>query len=101
MRALAQSSPKKLENIPSLKEQGVNVELGNWRGVFGAPGITPQQRDALVRLVRSATETPAWKATLAKLGWEPWFLGGEDYAKFLREDEKRVAAIIQSLGLKK
>jgi putative tricarboxylic transport membrane protein len=101
MRALAQSSPKKLDSIPSLKEQGVNVELGNWRGVFGAPGITPQQRDALVRLVRSATETPAWKATLEKLGWEPWYLGGEDYAKFIREDEKRVAAIIGSLGLKK
>jgi putative tricarboxylic transport membrane protein len=101
MRALAQSSPKKLEGIPSLKEQRINVELGNWRGIFGAPGITPQQRDALVKLVRSATETPAWKATLEKLGWEGWYLGGEAYAKFLKEDEKRIAGIIQSLGLKK
>jgi len=101
MRALAQSAPKKVEGIPSLKEQGINVELGNWRGVFGAPGITPQQRDALVKLVKSATETPAWKATLDKLGWEPWFLGGDQYKKFLEEDTKRVAAIIESLGLKK
>jgi putative tricarboxylic transport membrane protein len=101
MRALAQSSPKKLENIPSLKEQNINVELGNWRGIFAGPGLTPQQRDALVKLVRSATETPAWKQTLEKLGWEGWYLGGEDYAKFLREDEKRVGAIIESLGLKK
>jgi putative tricarboxylic transport membrane protein len=101
MRALAQSSGKKLEGIASLKEQGVNVELGNWRGVFGAPGITAQQRDALVNLVKSATETPAWKATLDKLGWEPWYLGGDDYAKFIREDEKRVAGIIESLGMKK
>jgi putative tricarboxylic transport membrane protein len=101
MRALAQSSPKKLENIPSLKEQGINVELGNWRGVFGAPGISPAQRDALVKLVRSATETPAWKSTLEKLGWEPWFLAGDDYKKFLDEDTKRVASIIESLGLKR
>ncbi len=28
------------EGIPTLKEQGVNVELGNWRGVFGGPNIT-------------------------------------------------------------
>jgi len=101
MRALAQSSPKKLDGIPSLKEQKINVELGNWRGIFGAPGLTPQQRDGLVKLVKSATETPAWKQTLEKLGWEGWYLGGEDYAKFLREDEKRVGAIIESLGLKK
>ena len=28
-------------NVPTLKEQGINVEIGNWRGVYGAPGITP------------------------------------------------------------
>jgi putative tricarboxylic transport membrane protein len=27
--------------VPTLKEQGINVEIGNWRGVYGAPGITP------------------------------------------------------------
>ena len=101
MRALAQSAPAKVDNIPSLKEQGIDVELGNWRGIFGAPGITPQQRDALIQLVKNATETPAWKATLEKLGWTPVFLAGDAYGKFLDEDTKRVAGIIDSLGLKK
>jgi len=101
MRALAQSSPKKLEGIASLKEQKINVELGNWRGIFGAPGLTPQQRDGLVKLVKSATETPAWKQTLEKLGWEGWYLGGDDYKKFLEEDTKRIQAIMDSLALKK
>ncbi len=101
MRALAQSGPTKEQNIPSLKEQKINVELGNWRGIFGAPGITPQQRDALVKLVKAATETPAWKQTLEKLDWTPVFLGGDDYKKFLDEDTKRIQAIMDSLGLKK
>jgi putative tricarboxylic transport membrane protein len=101
MRALAQSGPTKVEGIPSLKEQKVNVELGNWRGIFGAPGITKAQRDNLVKMVRSATETPAWKGTLEKLGWTPWFLGGDAYDKFIKEDEKRIAGIIESIGLKK
>jgi putative tricarboxylic transport membrane protein len=101
MRALAVSAPAKFEGIASLKEQGVNVELGNWRGVFGAPAITAQQREALVKLVQAATETPSWKATVEKLGWTPVFLGGEEYRKFLDEDTKRVAQIIESLGIKK
>ena len=101
MRALAQSAPTKVDGIPSMKEQGVNVELGNWRGIFGAPGISPQQRDALVKLVKAATETPSWKQTLEKLGWTGEYLGGEEYSRFLVEDTKRVAAIIDSLGLKK
>jgi putative tricarboxylic transport membrane protein len=101
MRALAVSSPKKIEGIASLKEQKINVELGNWRGIFGGPGLTKQQRDNLVKLVQQAVNTPAWKQTLEKLGWEGWFLGGDAYAKFLKEDEQRIAGIIESLGLKK
>ncbi|HYG56310.1 MAG TPA: tripartite tricarboxylate transporter substrate binding protein [Burkholderiales bacterium] len=101
MRALAQSSPTKVDGIPSLKEQGINVELGNWRGVFGAPNLTAQQRDALVKLVRSATETPAWKASAEKLGWSTVFLGGDEFKKFLDEDTQRVAQIIESLGIRK
>ena len=101
MRALALSSPQKSEGIASLKEQGIDVELGNWRGVFGAPGLSPQQRDGLVKLVQSATETPAWKASLEKFGWTPVFLGGEDFRKFLDEDIRRTTQIIESLGLRK
>jgi putative tricarboxylic transport membrane protein len=101
MRALAVSSPAKTDGIASLKEQGVDVELGNWRGIFGAPGITPQQRDALVKMVKEATETKAWKDTLEKLGWTGVFLGGEEYKKFIDEDSKRIGAIIDSLGIKK
>ena len=101
MRALGVSAPNKSDGIPSFKEQGINVELGNWRGIFGAPGITPQQRDALVKLVKAATETPAWKGTLEKMGWSSEFLGGDEYKKFLDEDTRRITTIIESLGLKK
>ncbi|HXG52197.1 MAG TPA: tripartite tricarboxylate transporter substrate-binding protein [candidate division Zixibacteria bacterium] len=101
MRALAVSSPSRIEGIRTLKEQGVDVELANWRGVFGAPGITTPQRDALVKLVRAATETQSWKGALAKYGWAPIFLAGDEYKKFIDQDSKRIAAIIDSLGLKK
>ena len=101
MRALAVSSPSRTDGIATLKEQGIDVELANWRGVFGAPGITTAQRDALVKLVKGATDSAAWKATLEKFGWSPIFLSGDDYKKFVDEDSKRIAGIIDSLGIKK
>lgn len=101
MRALAVSAPAKEEGIPSLKEQGIDVVLGNWRGVFGAPAITTAQRDALVSAVKAATETPLWKETLAKFGWASEFLPGDQYKAFLEEDTRRIAGILDSLGLKK
>jgi putative tricarboxylic transport membrane protein len=101
MRALAVSSPSKIEGFPTLKEQKLNVELANWRGIFGAPGITTAQRDALIKIVQRATESKAWKETLAKLNWSPIFLSGDAYKKFIEEDTKRIADIIDSLGIKK
>lgn len=101
MRALAVSSPAKLEGIASLKEQGIDVELGNWRGVFGAPAITPAQRDALVSSVRTATESAAWKDTLARMGWDAWFLAGDAYKAFVDEETRRARGILESLGLAK
>jgi putative tricarboxylic transport membrane protein len=101
MRALAVSGPARLEGIPTLKEQGVDVVLGNWRGIFAAPGITTPQRDALVNAVKTATESPAWKESLAKYGWEPVFLGGDAYKAFVEEDTRRITGILESLGLRK
>jgi putative tricarboxylic transport membrane protein len=101
MRALAVSAPSRMDGIATLKEQGIDVDLANWRGVFGAPGITTAQRDALVKLVKGATESAAWKSALEKFGWSPVFLAGDDFKKFIDEDSKRIASIIDSLGIKK
>ncbi|MBI2753833.1 MAG: hypothetical protein HYX46_10020 [Betaproteobacteria bacterium] len=40
-------------DLPSFKEQGIDVELGNWRAIFGTPGICVQQRDASVFITPS------------------------------------------------
>jgi putative tricarboxylic transport membrane protein len=101
MRALAVSAPAKTDGVPSLREQGIDVVLGNWRGIFAAPGITPAQRDALVKLVQDATATPSWKGTLEKMGWSGEFLAGEPFRAFLEEDTRRIAGIIDSLGIRK
>jgi putative tricarboxylic transport membrane protein len=101
MRALAVSSPTKMDGFATLKEQKIDVELANWRGIFGAPGITTAQRDGLIKIVRGATESASWKDTLNKLGWSPIYLSGDAYKKFIDEDTKRIAGIIDSLGIKR
>jgi len=100
MRALAVSSPTRTEGFHTLKEQGIDIDLANWRGVFGAPGITTAQRDALIKIIQGATESASWKSTLEKLSWSPIFLSGDAYKKFIEEDSKRIGAIIDSLGIK-
>ena len=101
MRALAVSSPNKQAGIPTLKEQGVNIVLGNWRGVFGAPGITAAQRDALIKAIDAGVKSKAWEETLKKNEWMNVWLAGDDYKKFLDEDIKRIGDILGALSLGK
>jgi putative tricarboxylic transport membrane protein len=101
MRALAVSSPTAFEGIPSLKEQGVNVELANWRGVFGAPGISKAQRDELVKAVEKAVKSKEWKETLKKQDWADYYLPGDAYGQYVADENKRLAGILGELSLGK
>jgi putative tricarboxylic transport membrane protein len=101
MRALAVSSPNKQAGIPTLKEQGINIVLGNWRGVFGAPGISKAQRDELIKAIDAGVKSKAWEETLKKNEWMNVWLAGDDYKKFLDEDIKRISDILGALSLGK
>jgi putative tricarboxylic transport membrane protein len=74
LRALAVSSARRVgsfKDVPTLKEAGVNVELSNWRGVFGRarPHVTPAQ-GPLIDLIEKMAKGPGWKAELDNKGWE-------------------------------
>jgi putative tricarboxylic transport membrane protein len=101
MRALAVSSPKAIEGIPSLKEQGVDVELSNWRGIFAAPGITKAQRDELIAVVQKGVKSPAWQETLKRQDWTDFWLAGDAYGRYVEEENKRLGEILGDLSLGK
>ena len=86
-------------NIPTLKEQGINVEIGNWRGVYGAAGITPAQRDALTEMVVKATKSKAWAEALDKNGWTPALLTGKAFDEFVDRDFAGLRAIMVKSGM--
>lgn len=99
LRALAMSSEGTQNGVKSLKEQGVNVVLYNWRGVFGAPGITTAQRDALVALFDKLNGSAAWKKTLETRGWDGIYLAGDKFGEFVKKDITDTATILKDLGL--
>lgn len=103
LRALGISSDKRLPgvNVPTLKEQGVDVELMNWRGVFGAPGITPEQKNALVKLVADTVKSPAWQETLKKMEWVNLYQPGDEFRASIDVETKKITAIVNEIGLAK
>ncbi len=95
------TSEKRLAGIevPTLKEQGINVVIGNWRGVYGAPGITPEQRKALTDMVVKATKSKAWAEALEKNGWTPALMPGAEFEKFVDDEFAALRAIMVKSGM--
>ena len=101
MRALAVTSKDRTADIPTLKEQGVNVEIYNWRGVYAAPGITPEQRKAMIDAVVKGTEHQVWKEALQKNDWTPFLLTGDEFGKFVEAESVRLGGTLRELGVAK
>lgn len=101
MRILAVSSEERLPNtdFPTLMEGGVNVTIGNWRGVSGAPGMSDEARQAWLDRLEQLHGTDEWKATLEKNGWADAYLAGDDFAAFIEEESDRMTAVLKDVGL--
>lgn len=101
MRALAITSEQRLpgRDVPTLKELGVNVVISNWRGVYAAPGITPEQRKTLIDGLVKATKTKSWAEALEKNGWTPDMLTGPEFEKFVASDFANLRTIMAKAGM--
>ncbi|GAB2926880.1 Bug family tripartite tricarboxylate transporter substrate binding protein [Streptomyces mayteni] len=101
LRALAVSAEQPVPGIdtPTLIDQGVDVSLPNWRGLVAPPGISEEERTELITIVEEMAETPEWADALDRNRWVDALLTGDEFTEFIREDQARVDAIIEELGL--
>ncbi len=101
MKPIAVTSPTRLAGIdvPTMKEQGYDIVLGNWRGIYGAPGITAGQRAALTDIVVKATQAKAWQDGLKKNGWTPALLAGKEFDNFVEHEFASLRAIMALSGM--
>jgi len=101
LRVLAISADKRQADIaaPTLKEESIDVELFNWRGVFAPPGVNDAQRKAMIALMEKMTATPQWAEACKMRDWTQITLLGEDYKSFLEVETARIEGILKELGL--
>ena len=66
---------------------------------MAAPGISAEQRAALVGAVTRMRETESWRAAIQRYGWMDLFMPGDAFAAFLRQNREQVAGVMRDLGL--
>jgi tripartite-type tricarboxylate transporter receptor subunit TctC len=90
LKALAVTGTKRLSSlpdVPTLKEQGIDVVVTGWHGLF-APATTPAGTlDAIEKATKAAMKDAKWQAALSKDGLElPPDRSRADFAKFVADE---------------
>jgi putative tricarboxylic transport membrane protein len=100
LRVLAVSSPERIPGVgaPTLREQGVDVVLENWRSLMAPPDLSAADRARLDGAVEAMVRTPAWREMLERYRWSDRYLSGAAFERFLADEEARVVSTLEKLG---
>jgi putative tricarboxylic transport membrane protein len=103
LRAIGVTAPQRVPgvDVPTFKEQGLDLVIANWRSVMAPPGLNDAQRKALSDTVEKMVKSPAWQEILKQKGWDDAYLPGDGFVQFLKSEQKRVEDVLRSVGLVK
>jgi putative tricarboxylic transport membrane protein len=85
-------------DIPTCKSAGLDVEYLMLRGFFMAPGVTKEQTEYYVDLLKKVRAAPEWNSLMKDGAFNQSFMTGADYAKWLGSEEERHQALMKDAG---
>ncbi len=104
LRVLAALSVKRdpaFSEVPTAREQGINIGAELWRGI-AVPKGTPKKIIArLEDAMRKTVTSPEFVKSCERLAVTPAFLPAAEFGKVVAREDAEIAQIMQLLGLKK
>ena len=101
VRILVNTAPARVKaapDVPTLKEVGNGTVFANWRGYFGAPGLSKDKVNEYAELLAKMEETPEWETVRARNGWVNDYKAPADFYTFLEQQEKDLGELMRELG---
>ncbi|TXT41658.1 MAG: hypothetical protein FD135_62 [Comamonadaceae bacterium] len=100
LRAIGVSSRKASFGIPAIRDQGIPLDMANWRGVLTGKGVSTERQAAMVEAVRLASLHDSWKATLKQNRWVAAWATGKDLKESMDLDLTTTRVMVHLLKLK-
>jgi tripartite-type tricarboxylate transporter receptor subunit TctC len=85
-------------DIPTCKEAGLDVEYLMLRGIFMPGGVTADQVQYYVDLMKKVRETPEWKDFLEQGAFNQTTLSGKEYESWVAREEARHILLMKEAG---
>ena len=100
LAVMADRRLKGFDNVPTLKERGIDLSIGTWRGL-GAPKGTPADVVAvLVEATRKSADEAVIKDTLDRLSMGQSYADAETFRAGMKRDNELFKALVTKLGIK-
>ncbi|MDW7673075.1 MAG: tripartite tricarboxylate transporter substrate binding protein, partial [Bacillota bacterium] len=87
-----------LSGVPTMKEQGIDVVFGNWRGIWGPPDMPKEEYDYWVNALTEMNESEAWNDVMTKMQWVPWFKT-DNLDAWLDEERENMIEAMKAAGI--
>lgn len=88
-----------LSQVPTLKEKGIDLSIGAWRGIVISSKAPQNVVDFLTTAVAATAQEPVFKETLAKMRLNYVWLDQASFQQLLDQQQKDFAVLIDKLGL--
>ena len=105
VKIMSVSAPQRmggdLAQVPTLREQGYDVSLSNWRAIIGPKGLTAAQIGYWEGVLAKVVGSDEWKTALEQQFWDGNFLRSREFAKYMDNEYAQTRPVMLELGLAK
>ena len=98
---MADERVKAFPDVPTLKENGIDLSIGTWRGIVIPNNVPEDAMKVISDVTRLAADDPAFQEQLAKMNLNFFFLDGDAFQKKISHDNVYYKQLMTDLGLAK
>ncbi|MXI86100.1 tripartite tricarboxylate transporter substrate binding protein [Sphaerochaeta halotolerans] len=86
-------------DVPTLKELGIDVVMGNYSGFVAPKGTDPEKVRILDEAIEKAMQDETIRKFLIDAGYQPLYLDRNDFAKVITDAENQLEYLVNELGI--
>ena len=97
---MADKRVKGFDSVPTLKERGIDLAIGTWRGIAAPKSTPPEVIAILIEATRKSAEEPVLREALDRLSMGYAYADAETFRANMRRDNEVFKQLVGKLGLK-
>jgi putative tricarboxylic transport membrane protein len=86
-------------DVPTLKEQGFDVQFVNWRGFFAPKSMASGDVKKIAKMLGDVQKTPEWETVRKRNAWVNIYNPGRKFDSFLKKQTKEMTNLMKELGV--